>query len=176
MTGRLAALIAMSVLAGGAVVMLGGGCGAISARDESSSAREFPLNQLPTTKITIGDETLTVWLATTAAQRNEGLMHVTDDQLGDDEGMLFVFPQEQFLSFWMKNTLIPLDIAYARTDGTVVTIHQMPPLTLNNFPSYEPARFALEMKAGAFARLGIREGAALGIPADVLKPDRSSDE
>lgn len=96
-------------------------------------------------------------------------MHVAADEIADDQGMLFVFPDERLRGFWMKNTITSLDIAFARFDGTVVAIHTMPPLTLRSFPSYEPAMFALEVKAGTFARIGLKEGDKLEIPASIFK-------
>ncbi|MBN2446412.1 MAG: DUF192 domain-containing protein [Phycisphaerae bacterium] len=152
-----------------AVAMLGLGMGCLSTSESNSAQREFPLDTLETATIQVGDNQLTVWLAKTDAQRSEGLMHLSADEIPDDQGMLFIFDQEQYLSFWMRNTYISLDIAFARSDGEIVTIHQMPPLTLQSYPSVEPARFALEMKAGAFERLGISEGMRLVIPDDVLK-------
>lgn len=103
-------------------------------------------------------------------------MWVTAGELADDQGMLFVFPEEGYQSFWMKNTLIPLDIAFARMDGTIVTIETMPPLTLRNFYSLEPVMFALEVKAGTFARLGVTEGDRLEIPPEVFKAAEAHDE
>jgi uncharacterized membrane protein (UPF0127 family) len=82
-----------------------------------------------------------------------------------------VFDEEAYRGFWMLNTITPLDIAFARSDGTIVKTWQMPPLTIETFPSLEPAMFALEMKAGAFARLGIKEGDTLVLPPDVFKPN-----
>ncbi|MBL8877697.1 MAG: DUF192 domain-containing protein [Phycisphaerales bacterium] len=145
--------------------------GSTAARDASSdSRRKFPLDGLETAAISVNGKTITVWLAQDEAHRTEGLMFVQPEELGDTQGMLFVFPDERLLGFWMRNTVTPLDIAFARMDGTIVRIWQMPPLTLNTFPSGEPAMFALEMKAGSFEKLGIREGDRLDIPQDILKP------
>ena len=132
--------------------------------------RQFPLEQLETTSISIGENTFHVWLATDSATREEGLMWVPEESLPDGQGMLFVFPDERWLGFWMKNTVTPLDIAYARMDGTIVSTHTMPALTLQTFPSYEPAMFALEVRAGTFERLGIAAGDVIQIPAEVFKP------
>lgn len=156
------------------VVLTGFGCigssGNGATDDASSSARRrFPLETLPTTTVGIGAHTLRVWLVDTPDEREEGLMWVPEAEIADDQGMLFVFQFEQYLGFWMKNTITPLDIAYARLDGTIVTIHTMPPLTLQSFPSFEPALFALEVKAGTFERLGVKEGDRLIIPPDVFK-------
>lgn len=152
-----------------------GGC-AGPPTEADPSLRKFPLDTLPTALIAVDGQSIPVYLALTAETREEGLMYVGDDDLGDDEGMLFVFPQERRLSFWMRNTYIPLDLAYARADGEIVTIHQMPPLTLQSFLATEPALFALEMKAGAFERLGIEVGDQLSVPDDVLKQTFNRDE
>lgn len=135
----------------------------------SDSVRTHPLDSLHTAEIGIGGVTFRVWLALTPTEIQEGLMHVPAAEIPDDGGMLFVFPDEQPRSFWMLNTIAPLDIAFARADGTIVTIWQMPPQTLQSFPSIEPAMFALETKQGTFERLGIKEGDVIGIPAEVFK-------
>jgi uncharacterized membrane protein (UPF0127 family) len=110
-----------------------------------------------------------VWVANGPDEREEGLMWASADEIADDQGMLFVFPDEAYRGFWMKNTITPLDIAFARMNGAIVAIHTMPPLTLQTFPSLEPAMFALEMKAGSFERLGIKVGDHLDAPLDVFK-------
>lgn len=152
------------------------GCTQTSVSDADPSRRQFPLDTLPTASITIDGATIPVYLATTPPTREEGLMHLGDQDLGDDEGMLFVFESERVLSFWMRNTFIPLDIAYARADGEIVTIHEMPPQTLRSFLSTEPALFALEMKAGAFERLGIDVGDTITLADDVMRAAAADDE
>jgi len=157
-----------------AAAVIGTGCvGAPLSNDGdgagSSSRRKFPLDSVPTATVSIKEHAFRVWLATTPDQQAEGLMFVPESEIADDQGMLFVFPDERPLGFWMKNTITPLDIAFARLDGTIVTIHTMPPLTLDTFPSIEPAMFALEVKAGTFQRLGIAEGDTLLIPDAVFK-------
>ena len=96
-------------------------------------------------------------------------MHVPPEEIADNQGMLFVFSDEALRGFWMLNTITPLDIAYARMNGTIVKIWQMPPQTIRTFSSIEPAMFALEVKQGTFERLGIAEGAQIIIPEDVFK-------
>ncbi len=149
------------------MMLIAAGCPSTSS--ETDSNRQFPLDSLPTRTVTYDGAPITVWIADDNATRAEGLMFVPEADLEGDVGMLFIFEREQALSFWMRNTPTALDIAYIRTDGEIVTIHEMPPFTLQSFPSFEPARFALEMKAGSFARLGIVEGGRLEIPAAVLQ-------
>ncbi len=136
---------------------------------QSDRSRQFPLDTLPRSTLTIGDDTFRIWLALSPATQQEGLMFVPKEEIAADEGMLFVFPDERELSFWMRNTLTALDIAYASADGTIVKILQMPPLTTQTFPSDAPAMFALEVKQGTFAARGIEEGQRMVIPDDVFK-------
>jgi len=124
----------------------------------SSARREKALSDLAVSAVVVKNDGFRVWLARTSDEQREGLMFVSESEIADDQGMLFVFSDERVRGFWMKNTVTPLDIAYARMDGTIVAIHTMPPLTLQTFSSIEPAMFALEVKAGTFAKLGIVEG------------------
>ncbi|MBP7746147.1 MAG: DUF192 domain-containing protein [Phycisphaerae bacterium] len=161
----------------------GGATGATDATRATTGARAsdtqrtYPLDTLPTSTVTINAQTFRVWLARESASLppgaehtviEEGLMHVPTSEIADDQGMLFVFDNERIRGFWMRNTIAPLDIAFARMNGTIVKIWQMPVLTLRTFSSIEPAMYALEVKQGTFERLGIKEGDRLEIPADVL--------
>lgn len=99
--------------------------------------------------------------ADTAQERSQGLMGRTS--LGEGEGMLFLFeaPVQQPLSFWMKNTLIPLDILFFAADGTLVSSASMVPCTADPCPittSSAPAAMALEVPAGFIQRHGISAG------------------
>ena len=104
--------------------------------------------------------TLQVELATTPRSRERGLMDRTD--LPENEGMLFVFPVAEHLSFWMKDTLIPLDIAYFDAGGRFVsgaTMTPCPPMTpCPTYPSAAPALYALEVREGSLAQWGVAEG------------------
>ena len=80
-------------------------------------------------------------------------------QLLPGRGMIFIFPEAQTRSFWMKDTLIPLDIAYMDANLRIVDIQAMEPQTLDLHPSARPAAFALEVPMGWFAEVGIEVGA-----------------
>jgi len=152
----------------------GGGGSGEGGRRASDAKRTYPLDSLPTSTVVANGHIFRVWLVQEFDTKRpgavtEGLMHVPSSEIADDQGMLFVFSDERLLSFWMRNTVAPLDVAFARLNGTIVKIWQMPPLTLQTFPSIEPAIFALEVKQGTFQRLGIREGDRLLVPADVFK-------
>jgi uncharacterized membrane protein (UPF0127 family) len=109
--------------------------------------------------IVVGHERVTVEVAATPSARRRGLMH--RESLSDDRGMLFVFPEEKRLTFWMRDTHIPLSIAFARSDGTIVHIADMEPRSERPVSSRLPARYALEMNRGWFLRHGVLEGDAI---------------
>jgi len=117
-----------------------------------------------------GNQPLDLWIARTHGERELGLMWVQPGEMADNQGMLFVFPADQAGGFWMKNTLIGLDIAFVRHDGTVVDIEQMEPLSLVAHAPREAYRFAIEVKAGTLARTGLQIGHVVSIPADQLNP------
>jgi len=106
--------------------------------------------------ITIAGEELSVEVVDTDETRARGLMD--REELADRHGMLFVFPDSEPRAFWMKNTLIPLSIAYLDEKWTIREIHDMEPLSLEPVPSRAPARYALEVNQGEFDRLGIVVG------------------
>ena len=114
---------------------------------------------LSVTSILVGLQRVTVEVAATPSARRRGLMH--RESLPDDRGMLFIFPEERVLTFWMKDTHIPLSIAFAREDGTIVRIADLEPHSERPVSSRSPARYALEMNRGWFARNGVFEGDAI---------------
>jgi uncharacterized membrane protein (UPF0127 family) len=98
-----------------------------------------------------------VEVAATAAEQERGLMF--RKSLGPDRGMIFPYEPAQEVAFWMKNTLIPLDMIFIRADGTIARIAaNTVPLSLDPVPSLEPVAAVLEIAGGRAAELGIREG------------------
>jgi len=127
---------------------------AVAAPDEST-----------TLAITSSDGTRTevqVEIADERAEQQRGLMERTE--LAENAGMLFVFDRDAPRSFWMRNTLIPLSIAYIASDGRIVDIQDMQPLDETSHPSAEPAQYALEVNQGFFAERGIEVGNVVEIP------------
>lgn len=122
------------------------------------------------TGLTIGKEKITVELAESEEQQEHGLMF--REKLGDREGMLFVFKDEDTRAFWMKNTLIDLAIGYFDRDKKLVDIQEMkamgsvmekrPP----TYPSKLPAMYALEVPSGWFKKHGLKEGSTFVLDSD----------
>ena len=104
-----------------------------------------------------GDFKFSIELATTEPEREKGLMFRTS--LAPDAGMLFVYQGEQQVSFWMQNTLIPLDMVFIAADGTVKTVHvNARPLDTTPIPSEVPIRFVLEIAGGRSQEVGLKVG------------------
>jgi uncharacterized membrane protein (UPF0127 family) len=155
--------ILLAVVATSAFAM--GGCPVVP----QNSKERNNLSSMRTTPITItGKTTFTSYIADTSGTQQLGLMNTTESELPNDRGMFFVFTSDRHRNFWMRNTIIPLDIAYIRSDGTIVKIYTMEPLNEIGYPSIEPARFALEVRAGQFAAHGVVEGDHVEIPASLL--------
>ena len=115
--------------------------------------------------LTIKGKTIKVEVARTEGEKERGLMF--RERLGKDEGMLFVYEREEMLSFWMKNTRLPLSIAFIDKGGRIVDIQDMEPFSLETHTSAHPATYALEMNGGWFEREGIKVGDLVKIPSTV---------
>ena len=101
-------------------------------------------------------DTVLAEVAATPEAREQGLMFRTE--VADGTGMIFVFDDMAPRQFWMRNTFVPLDIAFMDTDHRIVDIQQMEPETDELTVSAAPAMFALEVRAGWFEEMGIQEG------------------
>jgi hypothetical protein len=119
-------------------------------------AADQPNVGLPTANLTIGNHKLVAEIAATPEQRATGLMHRFS--LRPDHGMLFVFERHEPQAFWMRNTYIPLSIAFLDPGGRILNIEDMAPQTDDRHWSKGPALYALEMRKGWFAERGIRPG------------------
>ena len=106
--------------------------------------------------LSINGRPLHVEIARSPSERQKGLMH--RERLKPDEGMFFIFPEDRILSFWMKDTGIPLSIAFLDKNGKVTDIFDMEPFSLDAVRSSAPCRYAIEAQKGFFRRAGLREG------------------
>jgi len=111
---------------------------------------------LPKIPLYIHEKEIWVDVAKTPEERNHGLMG--RKHLGKDEGMLFIFETEDYHGFWMKDTVIPLSIAFIDQDGRIVSITDMRPQTLDSHVPPRPILYALEVNRGWFSSHGIKTG------------------
>jgi uncharacterized protein len=122
-------------------------------------AQNAPQPKLATTPLAAGMHVIQAELAVTPDQQQTGMMLRTE--MGSNEGMLFVNDSAGVRCFWMRNTLIPLTIAFLADDGTVVNLADMQPRSEASHCSAKPVRYALEMRQGWFAKRGIKAGAKI---------------
>lgn len=122
-------------------------------------AQENAPKIMPKIELTAGFHRIEAEVAATDAHRQQGLMH--RQALAPQHGMLFVFPQPNTYCMWMRNTLIPLSVAFLDNDGRIINIEDMQPESEQNHCARQPATYALEMNRGWFARRGIAPGMAL---------------
>jgi uncharacterized membrane protein (UPF0127 family) len=113
-------------------------------------------------RLTIGGETFVVEVARTEEEKRTGLMN--RKSLGAREGMLFVYGGDQHLSFWMKNTSIPLTLAFLSKEGEILQIEQLKPFSLKAVMSERAARYALELPQGVLSELGVHVGDRVELP------------
>lgn len=120
----------------------------------------------PTTTIQVDGKPVVVELTVNNKERARGLMH--RESMPADDGMLFVYPDERQRSFWMKDTKLPLSIAFIDKKGTIVRIADMRPLDKASTKSMLPAKYALEMNRGWFEANDVVVGEKVtGIPTDL---------
>lgn len=157
----------MMFSAAAASLALAGGCVPSEPND---------LDKLGTIDLAIKGRTFQLWVADQNEERLRGLMFVNAEQMADlpdgkGRGMIFAFEFDQEMSFWMRNTIIPLDIAYLDSNGVVLNTHTMAPLDerFNQYPSAGPARYAIEVNANVWTAIGLQAGDRLAIPSPLLK-------
>ena len=132
----------------------------IAAAPASAQTEAQP--KLETITLQAGMHNIRAEVARTPQQTQTGMMF--RKEMAPHEGMLFVFVAAARRCFWMKNTLLPLSIAYIADDGRIVDVLDMQPLSEASHCSSQPVRFALEMNQGWFAKRGIKPGFKLKGP------------
>ncbi|MBM3985529.1 MAG: DUF192 domain-containing protein [Planctomycetes bacterium] len=127
-----------------------------------------PPTQPPTTAVLqLAGRSVTVELALDSEARARGMMHRT--HLDPDAGMLFVFPEARPQRFWMRNTLIPLDICFLDSDGTLQNVARgLPGVEEPGYHSARPARMVLELNAGWCEAHGIKPGDRVPVPPEIV--------
>jgi uncharacterized membrane protein (UPF0127 family) len=137
------------------LLVINAGFAACSPQEQKTTVLTIERENAPAVEITVE-------IARTDEERAKGLMF--RKALPDGQGMIFVFDRDQQLSFWMKNTVIPLSIAFIASDGYIIEIKDMQPNDLNSVKSSRSVRYALEVPQGWFNRVNVKAG-------DVVKID-----
>lgn len=117
---------------------------------------------LETITVSIEGVEFTIEVARTPEEQQRGLMYRRS--LGERSGMLFAYDSDRKLEFWMKNTFIPLSIAFLSSAGEIIEIHDMEPESLRGIPSTRSVRYALELNRGAFEEIGAGPGSFVRFP------------
>lgn len=154
-----------------AISLLVVGMAALECRTASAQARNpnrvYQLNTLKVTKVSAAGHTLELWIMDTEGKNNEGMMFLTDKEVRNDQGMLFLFRNVQRgdrdHSFWMHNTLLPLDIIYIDAHKRVVNIAEGKPMDDTPLPAARDYLYVVELKRGTAKRLGIKPGTKFDI-------------
>jgi uncharacterized membrane protein (UPF0127 family) len=124
------------------------------------SAAAASAQQLPMVELTAGIHRIEAEVAANNAARMQGLMQ--RKSMPAQRGMLFVFERDAQHCMWMKNTFLPLSVAFLDAQGRILNIEDMQPHSEDNHCAVQPARYALEMNAGWFAQRGIKRGDRIG--------------
>jgi uncharacterized membrane protein (UPF0127 family) len=129
----------------------------------ASCGDEPPPYKLERVRLRVKDKIIVAECARTPREQARGLMYRRS--LGKNDGMLFIYDSPRYLSFWMKNTRIPLSIAFLDGKGKIVRIEHMRPYDSTTLhPSLQPVRYALEMNQGWFEKNGVGVGDVIEIP------------
>lgn len=116
--------------------------------------------RFPVVNLTAGIHVIKAEVAGTEAQREQGLM--MREKMGPNEGMVFLFHAPAAVCMWMKNTLVPLSVAFLDKDGRIINIEDMKPQTTDSHCAKKMAHYALEMNMGWFRQKNIKPGAVIG--------------
>ena len=143
-------------------------CFAASLIDTSLAQAQAQERGLPRTTLQAGMHLIRAEVAGDVDSRARGLMF--RERLGPNEGMLFVFEQPSTQCFWMRNTLVPLTIAFLADDGRIVNTADMEPKSEASHCSSEGVRYALEMERGWFAKRGLNRGDRISAPSYFKAP------
>jgi uncharacterized protein len=116
--------------------------------------------KFPVISLTAGMHVIQAEVVAKDADRQQGLMY--REKIGPNEGMVFLFDAPTSICMWMKNTLIPLSVAFINEDGKIVNIEDMQPQTMESHCAKKPVRYALEMNQGWFKQKNIKPGSTIG--------------
>jgi len=147
-----------------AIAMIAAFLSSCSAQSGNGQETDKPNGQLKTVTLEAGDVQLTAEVAATDLDE-DARFDVQEDRLADGKGMLFVFDSDQKVAFWMKNTSLPLSVAYIGSDGTIYQILDLVPFSEEPRSADRSVRYAIEVPQGWFAKVGLKPGDRFEIPA-----------
>ena len=124
-------------------------------------------SDLAVVKMDVGGKSFDLEVANTNPKRMRGLMY--RESMPADHGMIFVFPEQKVLHFWMKNTKIPLDLVYMDQEGKIVSIHKLEPFETRSVSSDGPAIYAIELNRGTAEKLKLKPGDVIKVHPDARK-------
>lgn len=134
-------------------------------------SRVHQTKDLKKIKIKVPKGELELWVMDNEEKTREGMMFLTDREVKDNEGMIFVFKDLQLLkdkkSFWMHNTILPLDIDYISKDKKIVNIGKGMPMNDNTVDPEGDYLYVIELKQGMTSKFGLSKGSSVAIPADL---------
>ncbi len=147
------------VAATGALMLVGSG-----AFGSDNPHRTFQLKDLKKITAKANGHAMHLWVMDTPKKRDEGMMWLTNKEVRDNEGMVFVFPRADALFFWMHNTILPLDIIYLGYKNKVLNVQHGKAQDDTSLPSAGFSDRVVELKAGMAKKLGIKEGTVFSMP------------
>jgi uncharacterized membrane protein (UPF0127 family) len=133
-----------------------------------SVKRQFHLKDLQRVTLKANGHDIPAWVMDDKPKQEEGMMWLVESDVNEGDGMIFVFPKAAPQGFWMKNTILALDIMFISQDKKLLNVQPGRPYDdQTNLPSKGAAMYVLEMRQGAAKRLGLKPGTVFTIPADV---------
>lgn len=151
----------------------GTGAGRAGQKEEKEKHRHIPsrafqLDDLKKAEIKIDDHKFSLWVMDTFAKRQEGMMFVENSDFKDNEGMIFLFKEPEYQRFWMRNTLVPLDIAYVSPSRRIINTYTMQAFDeTTDYSSFGESDVVIELRAGTFKRLNIGRSSRVTLPKDL---------
>jgi uncharacterized membrane protein (UPF0127 family) len=147
-----------------------------SCTADTSTSKPAPPNDMhfDSVNVTIKGKPFSLEIADTDEKRERGLMYRSS--MPADHGMIFLFDTADKYSFWMKNTLIPLDIIFLDADGKVIDIEPRKPLDETGMGPKQPAKFVIELNGGTSNTIGLSKGDQIDLPNLLKQPSRSDEK
>lgn len=131
-------------------------------------SRTFQLDDLKKAEIKIDDHKFSLWVMDTFNKRQEGMMFLENSDFKDNEGMIFLFKEPEYQRFWMRNTLVPLDIAYVSPSRKIINTYTMKALDeVTDYSSFGVADVVIELRAGTMRKLSIGRTSRVTLPANL---------